>query len=501
MMNSKSIFVSLMLILFLGGLSIRVYPGNAREDGPVSVTHHSIKINGKILKYRAAAGYMSMKDKKTKPLASIFFIAYTREDTRKDPARPITFAFNGGPGGSATWIHMGGTGPKIARTSDEGFPLPPPYRYVDNENTWLEFTDLVFVDPVSTGYSRMAEGVDRKKFHGITEDIQTVGDFIRLYVTKYRRWSSPMFICGCSYAVQRSIGLAGYLQDRYYMFPRGLILLVGFLNRRASEFEPGLDLPYALQLPSYTAYAWYHKKLPEKYQKNLAATLEEVEQWALSGYLPALVKGDTLPRNQRDTIINKLSQYTGLDKNYIESTNLRILSFEFIKELLRDKKQTIGLYDCRYTIDNSNFPNFFIYDPLSDPSLTSCGGTFGAVINHYIRTELKYANDLPYELLNLKVYPWNWGSAKEGRENMTETLRSAIKKNKYLKVMFVNGYYDIRVPYFSNDYAINHLHLPASLRKNIVFKCYPSGHKLYVHKPVFKKLRSDVQNFYMNFLE
>jgi len=271
-MKSKSIFVLLMLVLFLGGLTIRIYSESVKEDIPVSVTHHSIKINGKILKYRAAAGYMPLKDEKDKPMASIFFIAYTREDTQKDPARPITFAFNGGPGGSATWVHMGGTGPKIARTSDEGFPLPPPYRYVDNENTWLEFTDLVFVDPVSTGYSRLAPGADRKKFHGVTEDIQAVGDFIRLYVTQYQRWPSPIFLCGCSYAVKRCIGLAGYLQNRYYMFPRGLVLLVGFLNCRASEFEPGLDLPYALHLPTYTAAAWYHKKLPEKYQKDLADT-------------------------------------------------------------------------------------------------------------------------------------------------------------------------------------------------------------------------------------
>lgn len=501
-MKSKSIFVLLMFILFLGGLTIHIYSESNREDVSVSITHHSIKINGKILKYRAAAGYMPMKDEKDKPMASIFFIAYTREDTRKDPARPITFAFNGGPGAAATGIHLGGTGPKIARSSKEGFPLPPPYQYVDNENTWLEFSDLVFVDPVSTGYSRPAPGIDRKKFHGVTEDIQAVGDFIRLYVSKYQRWPSPIFLCGCSYAVQRCIGLAGYLQERYYMFPRGLVLLVGFLNCRASEFEPGLDLPYALHLPSYTAAAWYHKKLPEKYQKDLATTLEEVEKWALSEYLSALVKGDNISKNRRNIIIDKLSQYTGLDKNYIERSNLRILSDEFLKELLRDKKQTIGLYDCRYTIGNSNFPlGDPMYDALTDPSLISICGTFGAVINHYIRTELKYVNNLPYELLNIKVHPWNWGSAIESKDNMTETLHRAIKVNKYLKVMFINGYYDIRVPYLSNSYAISHLDLPGPLRKNIIFKCYPAGHMMYINKPVFKELTNDARHFYLNFLE
>jgi carboxypeptidase C (cathepsin A) len=286
------------------------------------------------------------------------------------------------------------------------------------------------------------------------------------------------------------------------MFPRGLVLLVGFLNCRASEFQPGLDLPYALHLPTYTAAAWFHKKLPEKYQNNLAATLEEVEQWALSEYLIALVKGDTISKNQRNTIIDKLSQYTGLDKNYIESTNLRILSFEFIKELLRDKKQTIGLYDCQYTIGNSNFPlGYPVYDALTDPSLISNDGAFGAVANHYIRTELKYINDLPYKLDNLEISSWNWGSVKEGLDNMTETLHRAIKVNKYLKVMFINGYYDIRVPYLSNSYAISHLDLPGSLRKNIVFKCYPSGHMMYINKPVFKELTSDVRHFYLDFLE
>jgi len=473
-----------------------------KEPEAPSITHHSINLKGKILKYKSEAGYLPMKDEKGQPLASIFFISYSSEEAKKNPARPITFAFNGGPGGAAVFVHLGGIGPKKIMLSSEGSPLPPPYRYIENENTWLDFTDLVFVDPVSTGYSRAAKETDSKKFHGVNEDIQIIGDFIRLFITKYQRWSSPLYLCGCSYAVTRNIGLAGYLQDRHNLFPQGLILMVGFLNSGISDFEVGTDLPYVIQLPTYTAAAWYHKKLSPKYQENLLTTLKEAEEWALSGYLNALVKGDNISEEEREKTIDQLCRYTGLTKDYIDKTDLRILSQDFLYELIKDKKQTVGMYDCRVTADNSKIPFLYSpYDGLSDPSLTAKFGTFSAVFNEYARTQLNYFNDLPYELLNIEVYPWNWGSGRENLRNMSETLHRAIKKNQYLKVMVVNGYYDIRVPYLTNRYAISHLGLPDSLKRNIVFKCYPSGHTLYADPKVSPLLKSDVQDFYLHYLK
>jgi carboxypeptidase C (cathepsin A) len=478
------------------GAKHAVPPVDEAELAKLSITRHSITINKNVIHYQATAGYMLMKDDSGKHQASVFFIAYTTEKVTDVKTRPITFAFNGGPGSASLWLHMGALGPKRVKMSDEGFQLPQPFQYVDNEQTWLEFTDLVFIDPVSTGYSRPAPGVDKKQFHGVEEDVRSVGDFIRLYVTKNERWLSPKFICGESYGTTRAAGLSGYLQDTYGMYLQGLVLVSSILNFHTARFVPGNDLPYPLFLPTYTAAAWYHKKLPEKYQKDLNTTLKEVEQWALSDYWLALAKGDTLTDAERNRVIDQLAQYTGLSKKYIDETNLRIEIYRFTRELLRDEKQRIGRLDNRFKgnlleVEGDEFEE--------DPSYIAIYGPYTAAANDYIRQQLKYTNDLPYWPI-ASVYPWNWGKF-HGYVNVAETVRNAINKNNHLQVLIANGYYDLATPYFATLYTVNHMNLPESLRGNIVLKYYEAGHMMYIRTACRQKLRDDVYEFYMNSLK
>jgi len=464
--------------------------------GKLSRTHHTITINGKVIRYKAEAGYMIMKNEAGKHKASVFFIAYTKEGERDLKQRPITFAFNGGPGSASLWLHMGALGPKRVVMSDEGFSLPQPFRYVDNEDSWLEFSDLVFIDPVSTGYSRPAPGVKKEVFHGLEEDVQSVGDFIRLYVTKYQRWLSPKFICGESYGTTRAAGLSGYLQETYGMYLQGLVLVSSILNFQTARFDEGNDLPYALFLPTYTAGAWYHKKLPEKYQKDLKTTLKEVEQWALTDYWLALAKGASLSEQERSQIIDKLAMYTGLTKSYLDRSNMRINIYRFTQELLKDKKMKIGRLDSRF---KGNFVDSKADYYSTDPSNEAIYGPYSAAINNYLRQDLQYTNELPYYALSWQVRPWNWG---EGNRfiNVAVILRNAINKNNNLKVMIANGYYDLATPYFATMYTVNHMNLPEGLRQNVSLKYYEAGHMMYIRKKSREKLRNDVYEFYMNAL-
>ena len=478
------------------GAKHTVPPVDEAQLSKLSITRHSITIDKKLLHYQAAAGYMLMKDESGKHQASVFFIAYTKEGVTDVKTRPITFAFNGGPGSASLWLHMGALGPKRVKMSDEGFQLPQPFQYVDNEQTWLEFTDLVFIDPVSTGYSRPAPGVDKKQFHGVEEDVRSVGDFIRLYVTKNDRWLSPKFICGESYGTTRAAGLSGYLQDTYGMYLQGLVLVSSILNFHTARFVPGNDLPYPLFLPTYTAAAWYHKKLPEKYQKDLNKTLKEVEQWALSDYWLALAKGDTLTETERNRVIDQLAEYTGLSKKYIDETNLRIEIYRFTRELLRDEKQRIGRLDNRF---KGNLLDVVGDEFEEDPSYIAIYGPYTAAVNDYIRQDLKYTNDLPYWPI-ASVRPWNWGKF-HGYVNVAETVRNAVNKNNQLRVMIANGYYDLATPYFATLYTVNHMNLPESLRGNIVLKYYQAGHMMYIHKASRQKLRDDVYEFYTSTLK
>lgn len=335
--------------------------GKEPPSAKISMTHHSTKLNGMALNYTAFAGYMPMKDESGKLKANIFFTAYVKDEEVNQSQRPITFAFNGGPGAASIFLHMGALGPKRILLTEKGEAPPPPYKLVDNAYTWLDFTDLVFIDPVGTGYSRAAAGEDPKQFWGVKEDIQSVGEFIRLYLTKYNRWLSPKFIAGESYGTTRAAGLSSHLQNKLSINLNGIVLISEALNFQAIVFTPGNDLPYILFLPTYTSTAWYHKKLLPQLQSNLQKTLEEAEQFTLNEYVLALPQGDFLSEAERDKIVERLAHYTGLQKHYIQNSNLRIRQDSFRKELLSNEHRRIGILDSRIT--GSYTPHDFIEDP------------------------------------------------------------------------------------------------------------------------------------------
>lgn len=392
----------------------------------LSATHHTMEVNGRNLNYTATAGFMPLKDEAGKPRAYIFFTAYVKDDLGDKSQRPVTFAFNGGPGASSIFLHLGALGPKRALLG-EVKALPPPYRLVTNEYTWLDFTDLVFIDPVGTGYSRPAPGVDPKVFYGVKGDIQSVGDFIRLYCTQYQRWLSPKFIAGESYGTTRAAGLSGYLQNKLGMNLNGIFLISEVMNFQTIMFTAGNDLPYILYLPAYSEAAWYHRKLPPALQADLPKTREAVEQFALNEYVLALAKGDGLSDGERERIIERLAEYTGLPVTYIKNSNLRISREGFTVELLRNENLRIGVLDSRIT------GRYRVERFMEDPSAFVVTGPLVATWNDYVRNELKYETDIPYEILSTKVNEsWNWESATGGLGylNVAETLQQAMNENR-----------------------------------------------------------------------
>jgi carboxypeptidase C (cathepsin A) len=462
----------------------------AREEKPI-VTHHEIRLDGKPFRYTATAGYMPMKDEVGKLKANIFYVSYAKDGG--SARRPITYTFNGGPGSASVWLHMGAVGPRRVVMADDGQPLPPPYRLVDNEWSWLAFTDLVFIDPVTTGYSRPATGEKPEQFHGFEEDVQWVGDFIRLWTSRNGRWSSPKFLAGESYGTTRAAGLSGYLQERHGMYLNGIVLMSTILNFETADFNVGNDLPFVTFLPTYTTTAWYYKKLPADLQADFGKAVEESKRFASTDYTLALMKGANLSDAERKSVAARLARLTGLSPAFLEANDLRVTLPRFTKELLRAEHRTVGRLDSRFQgVDRDSGGE----RPEFDPSMAAIRGPFGAVVNDYIRTELKYENDLPYELLTGRVGPWHFGNAQNRYLNVAETLRGAMSQNPALRVFVAAGYYDFATPFFAAEYTVDHLQLDPALRKNIHVEHYEAGHMMYIHKPSLVKLTSDVAAFY-----
>jgi carboxypeptidase C (cathepsin A) len=467
-------------------------------------TSHSLTIDGQAIRYTVTCGTMLLKEEAEKkgekegesegekPRASIFFVAYTRDDVEDIHKRPVTFSFNGGPGSSSVWLHLGLSGPRRVLLDDEGFAYPPPYRLVDNAYSLLDHTDLVFIDPVSTGYSRVVPGEKPKQFHGFKKDIESVGDFIRLYTTRYQRWTSPKFLIGESYGTTRAAGLSGYLQERHGMYLNGIMLISSILNFQTADFHTGNDLPYILFLPSYAATAWYHHRLSDDLQKDLLATLAEVEAFTLGDYANALMRGDELKDEERLLISRRLARYTGLAEDYIDGTDLRIEIFRFTKELLRHNKRTVGRLDSRFKgMDRDSAGERFEFDP----SMNNITGPYTATLNDYVRGELRYESDLPYEILTERVYPWSYAEFENEYVNVAETLRKAMTGNPNLKVYIANGFYDLATPYLATRYTFNHLGLDKSLLGNVRMGYFEAGHMMYIHIPSLVKLRRDLVDF------
>ena len=469
-------------------------------------TKHTIVLDGQEIPYTVTCGTIVLKEESEKegekkgeaegekPKASVFFIAYTRDDIEDRTSRPLTFSFNGGPGSSSVWLHLGVLGPRRVNMGDAGALLPPPYRLVENEYSLLDVTDLVFIDPVSTGYSRPVVGEKAKEFHGFKKDIESVGDFIRLYATRYRRWTSPKFLIGESYGTTRAAGLAGYLQERHGMYLNGVMLISAILNFQGYEFEPGNDLPYLTHLPTYAATAWYHQQLPTDLQnKTLRDVLDEVEDFVLSEYTLALMKGATLPPEERAIIIEKLARYIGLSADFIERCNLRVEIFRFTKELLRHRRRTVGRLDTRFTgIDRDSAGENFQHDP----SMSAIMGPYTATFYDYVRGDLQFESDLPYEILKSGLWQhWSYAEYENKYVDVAETLRMAMSINPFLKVFVANGYYDLATPYKATEYTFNHLGLDPSLQDNISMSYYEAGHMMYVHIPSLARMKADLASF------
>jgi carboxypeptidase C (cathepsin A) len=459
------------------------------EEKPPSVTHHTMTLGGKPFAYTATAGYMPMKDENGKLKANIFYVAYTKDGASNQ--RPMTYAFNGGPGSSSVWLHLGAIGPKRVLLTDEGWAPPPPYRLVDNEQTWLAFTDVVFIDPVTTGFSRPAEGEKAEQFHGLEEDLQSVGDFIRLWTTRYGRWASPKFLAGESYGTTRAAGLSGYLQNRHGMYLNGIVLMSTILNFQTARFDVGNDLPYVLFLPSYTAAAWYHKKLAADLAASLPKALEESEKFASGAYTLALGKGANLSAAERQQTVQELARLTGLSAEFVDEHDMRLALQDFNRELLRFDRRIVGRLDGRFAAPERGGDGI-----SSDPSYAAIYGPFAAMLNDYVKSELKYENDLPYEILTDRVRPWSYATYENRYVNVAERLRGAMTQNPALKVFVAAGYYDFATPYFAAQYTFDHMGLDPSLQKNIHVEHFEAGHMMYIHKPSLEKLTKDVAAFY-----
>lgn len=471
-------------------------------------TRHTILLGGQEIRYTVTTGTIVLREEaeKTgekageaegeKPKASVFFVAYTRDDVPDKTRRPLTFSFNGGPGSSSVWLHLGLLGPRRVVMQDDGGLPPPPFRLTDNEFSLLDVTDLVFIDPVSTGFSRPVVGEKAKEFHGFKKDIESVGDFIRLYTTRYGRWTSPKFLIGESYGTTRAAGLSGYLQERHGLYLNGIMLISSILDFATADFNPGNDLPYILFLPTYAATAWYHQRLPADLQaRPLRDVLAEVAAFALGEYTLALMQGAALSAEARAGSLAKLARYTGLSADWIDRAELRIEIFRFTKELLRDRRRTVGRLDSRFTgIDRDAVGERHEYDP----SLTNITGPYTAALNDYVRCELKFESDLPYEILNPRVWPWSYAQHENQYVNVAETLRKAMTTNPYLKVFVANGYYDLATPYCATEYTFNHLGLDPTLRSNVSMAYFPAGHMMYIHRPSLAVLREDLTGFLRN---
>ncbi|MEQ8785325.1 MAG: peptidase S10 [Pirellulaceae bacterium] len=470
--------------------------GEKKADSPserLVTTEHKVKIGGKEIAYQATAGKLAIKSDELESRADVFFVAYTVKP-KADENRPITFCFNGGPGSSSVWLHLGMLGPRRIVLPEDAKPLPPPYKVEDNPYSLLDLTDLVFIDPVSTGYSRPAKEVKKSEFHGYDEDVRSVAQFIHDYTTRFQRWGSPKFLCGESYGGIRAAGLSGYLQNRYRMELNGILVISGAINFQTLRFSESNDLPFVLFLPAYAATAWYHKALsPTLQDLSLEELVARAETFAEEKYAPALFKGTSIKENEFNSVAAEYARLTGLSVDYVKAARLRVSMGRFGKELLRERQRTVGRFDSRYSgIDRDSAGESYEFDA----SGAAIFGPFSASLNDYMRRELQFEEERVYEILTGAVQPWSYRRFEGEYVDASETLRQSMTANPYLKLFVACGYYDLATPFFAMDYTLDHLALPEERRPNVTVKYYEAGHMMYVHEPSLKKLRKDVEAFY-----
>ena len=456
---------------------------------PVWITN-SVTIGGQRVTYVAETGMLPLLKPDGSSRASIFYVAYTRQGTRDESSRPVTFCFNGGPGSSAVWLHLGALGPRRVAMNPDGTLPQPPFGLMDNENSILDASDLVFIDPVATGFSRVTKDEKAEQFFGDAADLDSVGEFIRLWTTRHERWLSPKYLCGESYGVFRAAGLADHLRSGFGMYLNGLILVSGVLDFSTIDTAPGNDVPYPLYVPAYTAAAAFHRKLPADLQADLGKALAEARDFAGGEYTAALHQGEGLAAAEREKVAAELARLTGLKTAVIEDNHLRIQPEVFRKQLLHDEGLILGAYDARITgrDDDPASPG-----PDFDPSFAATLGPFATAMNSYVRSELKFEDDLPYEIL-AGVQPWNYG-AHNHYPAASIKLADTMNQNPYMRVLVFGGRCDLVCPIDTVRYALEHMPLDPAYRTNITFAQFDSGHMMYVNLPDLKKMHATIEEF------
>jgi carboxypeptidase C (cathepsin A) len=466
----------------------------AQADIPppqVVVTHHSGVFGGQKINYTATAGEIYLKAEDGTPRAAINYYSYVKEP--RDPSRPVTFLFNGGPGSGSVWLHMGAFGPKrVAIPSDARDDGAPPYPLVDNPDSLLDTTDIVFIDPVGTGFSHALGKTDPKEFWGVTKDAKSINQVIRLWLNDNGRWNSPKFLGGESYGTTRSAAVAHELEGTYNdVSLNGIILISTILDFGAQAEVEGNDMAYVIALPSMAAVAWYHDKVPNK-PATVAEFVAEAKAFASGEYITALMKGQALTGPEREAIRAKVARYTGLSEQFVERTDLRVSPGRFWKELLRDRGLVVGRLDSRYTgKDRDNAGEEFD----NDPSFYGIDGGYTAAINAYVRSDLGFKSDHSYVTIG-SVQPWDWdlGSRGDGTyyKSVAPYIGQALRENSGLRVFVGQGYYDFATPFYGAEYALTRTGFP---QDRIQFHYYDAGHMMYVRDEDRHKLANDIRAF------
>jgi carboxypeptidase C (cathepsin A) len=501
----KSVSALLLAILVCGSLAFAQgrggqppppAPGDAtrvetagEKEEKIAQTSHTLRLDGRDIKYTATAGTLPIRLDTTQVAARMFFVAYTRdgEDAR---TRPVSFLYNGGPGAATIWLHMGSFAPKHVEMAAEGFQPAPPYRLVDNDNTLIDVSDLVFIDAVDTGFSRVMPGVNNQQFHGQSGDLRAFGEFINAYLTTYARWASPKYLIGESYGTIRSAGLSQEIQERHGIELNGIALISSLLTYQTLSPAPDNDVAYAANIETFTADAWYHKKLPSDLQNlTLKQAVDQSRTFAWGDYTLALTRGNTLTDAERTAMAQKLARVTGLSAQFILNANLRVSAERFRKELLRDRRLTIGRLDGRFTSIDADAAGERQEFDISNSALQ---GPYTAMFHDYLKTELKWESDLHYPSSG-NVRPWTYDQNRY--MDMTEALRSAMTHNPALKVFVAIGYYDMATIMGGAEFNFTHLAYEKQVVDRVSYGYYEAGHMIYIRPSEHKKLKNDIARF------
>lgn len=503
-MKLKMRRLSILFFSTLTGISVLSGQSSGGDSiKPVPVPHsfeteHEISLNGKTVAYRVQAAELPMTNEGGDTVAFIWSVSYLAEKSDASVPRPVTFIFNGGPGSASVWLHMGLFGPRVVQVpgkaeADDG---APPYPVVDNPHCLLDLTDLVFIDPVGTGYSKVVGKGKVEDFWGLKEDARSIAQFIRIWVTRHKRWNAPRYIAGESFGTTRAAGVADELMsDGQDMAINGIIMISQALDYAGSTSEHDNITSYFTYLPAMAATAWYHQKAGQP--KTLVQFVEEARQFAYNEYAPALYKGSWLPSPEKRQLIDRLAYFTGLDTTYIRQSNLRILVPRFQKELLRDQGITIGRLDGRYKSEEADLVSE--RPTLGDPASYSISSAYTAALQQYFADDLKITMNRPYLTGNASLYPkWNWKPVPKssGWEpsyvNTARQLGNAMRKNRDLRVLVLSGYYDLITPFFDAEYTFTRNGI---VTDRVEFKYYEGGHMMYTHKDDFPRVCQDIRNF------